>query len=366
VPAALRCRWVDMSLSTTTGSAERLHRAAGAWRLEFEQLVYNAPALLRPRRFAVSGEHAILQQLRELGSHEPLAKDAERLFARGAVPDGTYIARNGRWLPELRPDAVEPEPEAAATSAAPADSSQVEELDRRIASLEISVRALQKLVEGAMRALSEGARAAPAPAPAAAPIPIAPPQPVMPHASAGAATGVGAGAVDPIAAAAAAIMTPRTEKPINLPTAAALTELVKSLAGADAILSPGERLDWVMQAAAGPVFSAPIHSNDGEDVGAMIMDLEVALRLAGALLMESEEMVLSLLEEKMMSEEMLDAASEVCNTLMSAFNKVSGNPHLRAGKLLRMDEAGASWLEHARKRDDYRHSHGGRMTMALR
>src|SRR5262245_60274905 len=103
-----------MSLSTTTGSAERLHRSAGTWKLDFEQLVYNAPAILRPRRFAVAGEHAILQQLRELGSHEPLVKDAERLFARGAVPDGTYIARNGRWLPELRPDALEPEPEPKA------------------------------------------------------------------------------------------------------------------------------------------------------------------------------------------------------------------------------------------------------------
>jgi hypothetical protein len=72
------------------------------------------------------------------------------------------------------------------------------------------------------------------------------------------------------------------------------------------------------------------------------------------------------LEEKMMSDEMLDAASEVCNTLMSAFNKVSGNPHLRVGKLELMDATRLGWVRAARKIDDYRYSHGGRLAMAVR
>jgi hypothetical protein len=82
--------------------------------------------------------------------------------------------------------------------------------------------------------------------------------------------------------------------------------------------------------------------------------------------MESEEMIASLLEEKVMSDEMLDAASEVCNTLTSSFNKVSGNPHLRAGKMQPLSEARLAELARARKRDDYRYSQGGRLSMIAR
>lgn len=356
-----------MGVSTTAGSAERLQRAAGTWRLEFEQLVYNAPAILRPRRFAVVGEHAILMQLREFGGHEPLAKDAERLFARGAVPDGTYIARSGRWLPEVRPDAIVPEPEVPEEHPkAQLDDGTVAELNARIASLETTVRALQKMLDGAMRALADQASRPAAAAPVAAPAwdredsvpPVVPshPQPM-------------AIAADPISAAAAALMSPPAPAPrlaITTPTATALSDLCKSLAGPEASLLPSERADWSKLAAEKPVFAAPITDHDGHDVGAMVMDIESALRLAGALLMESEETVTTLLDELMMSDEMLDAASEVCNTLMSSFNKIAGNPHLRAGKLVPLAESEAGWIAQAPKCDEYRYSHGGRVAMVVR
>lgn len=342
-----------MSLSTTTGNAERLQRAAGAWRMEFEQLVYNAPAILRPRRFAVLGEHAILQQLREFSGHEPLAKDAERLFARGALPDGTYIARNGRWLPEMRPEVVVPEPEEPAPDQLAAG--QVGEMNERIEELENAVRTLQRSLDAAMQALNEVASQPRAAAPAATSVA---PRRDAPVGIATAAPSIPAPAPKPVPAP--------TGKPVALPTAAALSDLVKSLAGSDAMLQPAERADWAKLAEAGPVYAAAIQTNDGEDVGAMIMDVESALRLAGALLMESEEMINSLLDEKMMSDEMLDAASEVCNTLMSAFNKISGNPHVRVSKLALIDGASAAWTANARKADDYRYSHGGRLCMAVR
>ena len=142
-----------MRLSTTTGNAERLLRAAGAWRMEFEQLVYNAPAILRPRRFAVLGEHAILQQLREFAGHEPLAKDAERLFARGAVPDAIYIARHGRWLPEMRPEVVVPEPEAPEPEEPAAGN--LGGLNARLDKLETAVRTLQRSLDAVMQTVSK-------------------------------------------------------------------------------------------------------------------------------------------------------------------------------------------------------------------
>jgi len=363
--------------ATTAGSAERLQRAAGAWRMEFEQLVYNAPAILRPRRFAVLGEHAILMQLREFAGHEPLAKDAERLFARGAVPDGTYVARNGRWLPEMRPEAIVPEPEAPDPELQKLSAGAIDDLNDRIESLETMVKNMQRSLENAMRSLSDVAspppRAAAAPAGAghavaAAPAPAPAPAPRREHLG---GIETASRAADSIPAQPPAPL-PLAEadrpagKPVTLPTAAALSDLVKSLAGGDAVLQPAERADWSKLAELGPVYAAPFADHDGNEAGAMIMDIESALRLAGALLMESEEMVTSLLEEKMMSDEMLDAASEVCNTLMSAFNKVSGNTHMRVSKLELMDAGRLSWLASARKTDDYRYSHGGRLVMAVR
>ena len=143
----------------------------------------------------------------------------------------------------------------------------------------------------------------------------------------------------------------------------ALTDLMRGLSGPEANLSPSERTDWVAVSGTLPVFFAVIQDNAGDEAGSMIFDLEAALRLAGALLMESEEVIESLLEEKVMSDEMLDAASEVCNTLTAALNKVSGNPHLRAGKMQPFTEARAAQLTAASKRDDYRYNHGGRFTL---
>jgi hypothetical protein len=353
---------------TTAGSAERLQRASGAWRMEFEQLVYNAPAILRPRRFAVLGEHAILMQLREFSGHEPLAKDAERLFARGALPDGVYVARNGRWLPEMRPETVIAEPEAPEPEPERLTGGAIEALNDRIGSLETMVKNLQRSLELAMRSLTEAEAKPRAATPAAAAPAAAAPAPRR-ETSGGIETASSSAdsipAQPPAPLPLAAADRP-TGKPVTLPTTAALSDLVKSLAGAEAVLQSAEPADWPKLAESGPVYAAAFADHDGIEAGAMILDIESALRLAGALLMESEEMVTSLLEENMMSDEMLDAASEVCNTLMSAFNKVSGNPHLRVSKLEVMDAGRLSWLATARKTEDYRYSHGGRLAMAVR
>lgn len=358
--------------ATTAGGAERLSRAAGAWRMEFEQLVYNAPSILRPRRFAVLGEHAILAQLREFSGHEPLAKDAERLFQRGTLPDGTYIARGGRWLPETRPEAVVPDAEALETEANQLAAGVVADLNTRIAALETLVKNLQRSLENTTQLLSE-LSSQPAAAATSATGGVKTPAVAAPAPRRERVGGIetASSAADSIPAQPPAPL-PLAEpdrprgKPISPPTAAALSDLVKSLAGTDALLQPGEQTDWVELAESGSVYAATFADHDGNEGGAMIMDVESALRLAGALMMESEEMVTSLVEEKMMSDDMLDAASEVCNTLMSAFNKVSGNPHLRVAKLQLMDAEHLSWVATARKTDDYRYSHGGRLAMVVR
>ena len=147
---------------------------------------------------------------------------------------------------------------------------------------------------------------------------------------------------------------------------AVLSDLVKSLAGPDALLTATDRVNWEQISTQQPVYCAAIQNHNGEEAASMIFDLESALRMAGALLMETDEVVDALLEEKVMSDEMLDAASEVCNTLTSSFNKVSGNPHLRAGKMQPLNPARLADLPNARKRDDYRYSRGGHLSMIAR
>jgi hypothetical protein len=186
-----------------------------------------------------------------------------------------------------------------------------------------------------------------------------------------ASTATAAAAVPAAAPAAGAAAAPAPapanasgRKSIALPSATALTDLIRGLAGPDTNLTACDRTDWASLAAGGtPVYFAVIQDNSGDEAGMMIFDLESALRLAGALLMESEEVIESLLEEKMMSDEMLDAASEVCNTLTSALNKVSGNAHVRSGKMQPFTDARAAQLATAAKRDDYRYNQGGRLSL---
>jgi hypothetical protein len=363
---------------TTSGSAERLQKSAGAWKLEFQQLVYNTPTLLRPRRFAVLGEQAILQQLREFSGHEPLAKDAERLFSRQALNDGSYVVRDGRWFPELRPETVgesEPPPPQPTAAGATARPGLVDELVKRIGSLEGAVEEMRQSLDKALAALVDGTLQVAAPAPHTGSSLRAAPtasslraQPVASSLRAAADHSTMRSSASP--ARPAPIPMPEQSsdgsKVIGLPSVSALSDVVKGLAGPEAALAGGERFDWEQVAALQPVFCSVIQDHEGDEAGSMIFDLEAALRLAAALLMESEEVVESLLEEKVMSDEMLDAASEVCNTLMSAFNKVAGNPHMRVGKMQPLTEARMAQLASVRKRDDYRYNQGGRLSMVAR
>jgi hypothetical protein len=249
-------------------------------------------------------------------------------------------------------------------------------LNDRIESLETMMKNVQRSLENVLRTVNEVASQPRAATPSsgggqAAPPPAAPAPASAPRRESSGGIETASSSADSIPAQPPAPL-PLADadkpagKPVTLPTAGALSDLVKSLAGGEAVLQSAERADWGKLAESGPVYAAPFADKDGNEAGAMIMDIESALRLAGALLMESDEMITSLLEEKMMSDEMLDAASEVCNTLMSAFNKVAGNPHLRAGKLELMDAGRLSWVATARKTDDYRYSHGGRLAMAVR
>lgn len=352
-----------MAVRGTAGTPERLRRVEGTWRLELERLVYSSPWMLRPFRFEVQGEPAILQQLRQLKGCENLARDAERLFA--ATPaDGAFLAREGRWNIELTLEPVAYKPERTA----PASAVQAEELARmaeRIDGLEASVRALQKMLQDVAKTAIRAVTLAESPNRAAATAATqygAAPNTSPKHAPIEDELGLDEAEASEDVEQHAPVEpeAPAERAPIALPSAAGITDLVRSLAGADAALVPRAGIDWER---AQHVFVGLFQTNDLDEVGALVFDLEAALRLAGALLMEADETIAAQIEEGLMSEEMLDAASEVCNTFMSAFNKISGNPHVKAEKLRALDQTLADRIGRARKRDDYGYNRGGNLSL---
>jgi hypothetical protein len=337
---------------------QRLQLIEGEWRLEMEQLVYGGPTMLRPRRFEIRGHHAILQYLREQGDQDALAMEAERLFSEDISGTHTYIVRGNAWSP------LTPEIDLAPVEAPSARSSvelapvleQLKRCEKRIAALELTVKELK------MRLLALGESAS-------APADHERERGRDREAEGRAETEFGAA---PAAVAGSPAANPRASKgpdasgrpAIGLPAQVALGELIRSLAGPEASLTPQDDASW--DEASGPAFCSVLSNDGGDELGAVVLEFESAIRLAAALLMESAETVQSALLEQRITDDLLDAASEVCNTIAASFNKVSGNPHLRAAKLAKLPEGGPGWLSSARSQVGYRHGQGGKLVLLAR
>jgi hypothetical protein len=343
-----------MALRGTTGTPERLQRASGAWKLELERFIHDGPWMLRPRRFEVSGEDAILQQLRDLRGFELLAKDAQRIFAAQSAADGAFVARENRWVAEVRVEPAARAPDIGSTDAEPV-AERMDRLNARVQSLEASVRALERTVRELQAASVQNAAAYASGRHQGSDATLESSQ-----TAAGAAAKQPSKRPSPPAEAKAAPAAAPPQPSITLPAHAIVSELVRSLAGADAAFNPRSALDW---SAMTDAYYCAIQTRDGAEVGVLVLDVESTLRLAGALLMESDEAIRALVQNKAMSDEIIDAASEVGNTFMSAFNKTSGNPHVRAGKLLALDAAMAARVQGSSKRDDYNYNRGGHVAL---
>ena len=82
--------------------------------------------------------------------------------------------------------------------------------------------------------------------------------------------------------------------------------------------------------------------------------------------MELPEVLDPQLEEGAPSEDVLDAAGEVLNTLTSAVNKVRENFHVKVSALEVMHCDEIPWLSTCRGRQDYNVSSGGTISVVLR
>jgi hypothetical protein len=327
---------------------QRLQLIDGEWRLEMEQLVYGGPTMLRPRRFEIRGHQTILQYLREQGDQDALAMEAERLFSEDISGTHTYIVRGNAWSP-LTPEVDLAPAEAPSARSAVEIAPVLEQLKRcekRIAALELTVKELRvRLLSPSDSGTSSEdlePRGGAEPEPEDAPPAIARRPAIAAVASPGASS----------------------MPAIGLPAQSALGDLIRSLAGPEASLIPVEDASWDERG--GPAFCSILSNDGGDELGAVVLEFESAIRLAAALLMESAETVQSALQAQSMPDDLLDAGSEVCNTIAASFNKVSGNPHLRAAKLTKLPDGGPGWLSSARSQVGYRHGQGGKLVLLAR
>jgi hypothetical protein len=351
-----------MSRAMPQSQPQRLQHIEGDWRLEMEQLVYGGPTLLRPRRFEIRGRQAILQYLREQGDQDALAMEAERLFSEDMPGTHTYIVRENAWAPlnaEIDLAPADAQSGRSSVEIAPV-LEQLKRCEKRIATLELTVKELRTRLQ----ALSESGISAPVNQERERdPEPEPEPEPERERARARDHEPERERERENHQQPQASRGGPQRAA-IGLPEASVLGDLIRSLAGAETSLMPLDDPSW--GEGGGPAFCSILNNDAGDEFGAIVLEFESAVRLAAALLMESAEKVDTVLQEEKMTEDLLDAASEVCNTIAASFNKVSGNPHLRAAKLTKLEGSGPGWLSAARGQVGYRHSQGGKLILLAR
>ncbi|MDD9942497.1 MAG: hypothetical protein OXU20_15770 [Myxococcales bacterium] len=331
-----------MSYSIDRSRPVALQQSDGVWSLEVEELIRVTRNTFRPKRQKVTGVDAIMQHLQ---LHQgPLAGATRAVFEQAAGGlEARFELRGGGWVPVPELESLPAQQSQSAVGSASAgmlEGSARQEWDamqQRIQHLERTVALLsEELANAAME---------------------------MPPASADheAADEMAATGEEPQASS----VEPEAEQEpepdfaaLKVPQLDAVMDLVKGLAGDDVSLTPVDATEWDFEER-GQGHLAVLKNDSGEVVGALLMDLEATIRLAGGMLMEPAEELDSQVEGQSPSEDILDAAGEVLNTLTSAVNKVSGNPHVRAGGLEVMDFEANPWMKKPRVRSDLKCNIGG-------
>ncbi|MEM9194327.1 MAG: hypothetical protein AAGF12_34440 [Myxococcota bacterium] len=156
-------------------------------------------------------------------------------------------------------------------------------------------------------------------------------------------------------------------EPLKLPEAAAVKETLSLIINAPAELSavakakptrirPNSK-DW---------YGCVLLGDKDEVLGAILSDLEGTVRFGGRLLMLPKVPCDDFIKNKNPSEDVLDACSEVFNTLCSVFNHVSGNEHVRIAPLGQLSAQPIDWTKTARRRLEYKVKDYGHLVLLVR
>ncbi|MEM6960598.1 MAG: hypothetical protein AAF550_02500, partial [Myxococcota bacterium] len=100
------------------------------------------------------------------------------------------------------------------------------------------------------------------------------------------------------------------------------------------------------------LYHCPLLTDEDVLIGSLVCDIEAGVWLGGTLLMVPEGSIEEQISSKNPSEDVLEALSEVFNTLSSIFNDIEDNPHIRITKLEKFDPEKYPSLEQPLERID--------------
>jgi hypothetical protein len=362
------------------GRPKRLMLRKGRWFLEMMRLVSTGDGVFQPRSTRIEGKLAIIEALRRTKNGKPLVDAATKLVTNGSISDdASFDAIDGAWVPSrLAPSYIEQlgrsETRTAVEAALIADLTMLrashEGLMARVARLE---RLLSDKFEGELyphsvrpQRLRNGSRPIATLRQGAAPHESRssedPHDDQGPHDETADDDRPQAGShddrdhqeadhaedadrepahddgppVEPPAASAGAL---------QFPALGLVTDALKQLCGHEIPLKE-------MRNDASPWLDSParFHASwfvdeHGEIEGGVLCDLEAVARLGGAYLAMSQADIEAQVSADHPGEDIVSAASDICNTLSGLVNDVRGNPTVRANPLTPLEADPPSWLD---------------------
>jgi hypothetical protein len=114
------------------------------------------------------------------------------------------------------------------------------------------------------------------------------------------------------------------------------------------------------------LFVSLLFNEANTSVGAVVMDVKATVYLGGTLLMVPEDELASQTKSGKPSEDSLAASSEVCSTLSSSINQLSGNAQVRSNFMELLDIAKHPWLTAPSSALYLQDSFGGKLLVAAR
>jgi len=345
----------------STAKPVRLTRNEDGWALDVEQLVRVESSLFRPTVTTVWGREVILFHLNSNQSTARLAANAlnliEELEARG-TREISFRPVNDSWVPSDLVDA------AVNAKQAKENSREIRRLEQEVNTLTTRLRQMEDLMRTMKRDMESGnfVSAAPAgdvPAEPAAPRrdpDVEPASLPIPEAEKQAEPELSADEEAALAAELGPHITPPPVKEIASNVRMLLGDTVSCKKGkrSDAMSFPGDE---------DGAYMCTLIDDEDEVIGVMVADLTCTVRFGGALMMVPDGELDQQLAKMNPSEEVIEAMSEVFNTLSGAINLVDGNPHIRTTPLEPFALRKVPFAENPFKRADFEDSFGGRFAI---
>jgi hypothetical protein len=130
---------------------------------------------------------------------------------------------------------------------------------------------------------------------------------------------------------------------LKLPPMAPVAECLRTLLGDEVEIRKGP-LTVDYQKALDAFWISTLVDDKDNEIGAVLSSLEATVYLGGVLMMLPESELAAQIKRCEPSEDAIAAMAEVCNNLISTFNDVDGNPHVRSIYLVPHNLEEHEWL----------------------